>query len=557
MGVDPNWGILPQGGTQNALATGLQLGGQIRQNEQQNALLEMKQREFASQQQRDKSQQQAEQTKQLAGIIKRVKADPSKYPLARQAAINLGIPADKIPEQYDPQWVDQQDYTFQVLSDPEKLTGIAQEVQLATGFAPGSQEFQQALQQRILQEGQFTIGNRRYDPTGKMVAEAPYAPHYGTVSEGQSIYRDQPGVNGPIGGYDTVLGNGQYGQPPMPLTQMPIGQAIEFGKNVLIPNSKAAGVGRDSRGLIGSSAMGAYQITQSTLQEFAPQVLGPDWMNQPFSPEVQDRIGEAIFNSTGRDPAKLQARWASLNPQEAAAVARMPWDQAKRVIAEGESGGGTQIIAQGAPKANASGGTPTGLIEKGYRLKPDGTMEPIPGGPADPGSVELPAPREMAKRNAAYPKVSSAYRTSTQKIDQQIADITTLLNHPGLNGIVGLFDANTPNILPSSRAAKALYDKIMARGQFNELQDMRNSSPTGGALGAVSDSENKTLRDAAAALARNQDESDFKLRAQEYLNTLRASKTNIQQAFDDTYSYRNQQPQSAPRAAPKPSVSNW
>lgn len=194
-------------------------------------------------------------------------------------------------------------------------------------------------------------GGRLVDPTtGRVIAQAPFAPWREKIGEGETLIGGQEGGEGTIGGYDTVLGDGRYGQPPAPLTQMSIGQAIEFGKNVLIPNSKAAGVGRDSRGLLGSSAMGAYQITQSTLQEFAPQVLGPDWQNQQFTPEVQDAIAEAIFNSTGRDPAKLQARWASLNPQEAAEVARMPWEQARRVIAEGESGGGSRVIAKGPPK---------------------------------------------------------------------------------------------------------------------------------------------------------------------------------------------------------------
>lgn len=141
------------------------------------------------------------------------------------------------------------------------------------------------------------------------------------------------------GGYEVVLGFGKYGKPPKPITQMTLDEVITFGKNVLIPNSKADGVGRDSRGLLGSSAVGAYQITQSTLQQYAPKVLGANWSRVEFTADVQDRLAEAIFNDSKSLGSGMSKVWASLSPSQAKRVSEMPWSQAKYIIAAGESGG--------------------------------------------------------------------------------------------------------------------------------------------------------------------------------------------------------------------------
>lgn len=73
---------------------------------------------------------QTEMVKQTASILRQVKADPSKYPLARQAAIQLGVPAESIPEQYDPNWISQQDmiYTAFEKDGGVTLTNAAKQV---------------------------------------------------------------------------------------------------------------------------------------------------------------------------------------------------------------------------------------------------------------------------------------------------------------------------------------------------------------------------------------------------------------------------------------------
>lgn len=90
------------------------------------------------------------QTEQIGRLLQAVKTDPSKYGMARQSAISLGIPADRIPEAYDPQWVDQQLFTLNAFKEDggAAMTSAMKEL-VALGYKPGTPEFQQALAQTM------------------------------------------------------------------------------------------------------------------------------------------------------------------------------------------------------------------------------------------------------------------------------------------------------------------------------------------------------------------------------------------------------------------------
>lgn len=95
-------------------------------------------------------------------------------------------------------------------------------------------------------------------------------------------------------------------------------------------------------GKVGSSAMGLYQITGDTLEEFGPKTFGNGWQNQALTPQNQDKIAQKIFEEARANPktavTKLMGRWSSLNANTAAAIANMPWEQARAYITRGESG---------------------------------------------------------------------------------------------------------------------------------------------------------------------------------------------------------------------------
>jgi hypothetical protein len=153
--------------------------------------------------------------------------------------------------------------------------------------------------------------------------------------------------------------------------------------------------------------------------------------------------------------------------------------------------------------------------------------------------------KTKAKFDQAYPQAIRNLQSSTTELDKDIADVQALINdEDGLNVITGVYGANMPNISPASRRAQALYDKIRAGAGFSALQAMRDASPTGGALGNVSNQEGAKLEQSVAAFAQNQDADDLRDALRQYLIDLKMAQENVRAAFDETYSYRGEVPSS-------------
>ena len=154
--------------------------------------------------------------------------------------------------------------------------------------------------------------------------------------------------------------------------------------------------------------------------------------------------------------------------------------------------------------------------------------------------MESLSPKEIQNREAKYPQAKTAVVTFETNAEKLAKDLETLANSKGLEGITGLIGGRTPAITKEARAAEALYNSIVARGGFNELQNIRASSPTGGALGNVSNAEGQNLRDAYAPLKLTQNASDLKGYLLRAAQETRASANRIKETFDMTYEYKNQ-----------------
>ncbi len=160
--------------------------------------------------------------------------------------------------------------------------------------------------------------------------------------------------------------------------------------------------------------------------------------------------------------------------------------------------------------------------------------------------------KDIQKREAAYPQANAAIKGIEAKSESFINDLKALRDHPGLSQITGLIAGRAPAITADGRAAQALYDKILAKGGFEMLQQMREASKTGGALGNVSNQEGKQLQASFAAIDRRQDAADVKKALDTAISDVEGAKVRSREAFNETYSYR-EQPSAAPApAAPKP-----
>ena len=196
-----------------------------------------------------------------------------------------------------------------------------------------------------------------------------------------------------------------------------------------------------------------------------------------------------------------------------------------------------------------------GAIPAGYRLnKETNELEAIPGGPT---TVPL-APKDKQKREAVYPKATSALKAFDDTSNSLIKDLAELRDHPGLSSITGIVAGRLPGATKDGREAQALYDKIVARGGFQALTDLKAA---GGTLGAVSNQEGTQLKDSWAAINRTQDASSVKKALDQALATVQTSKDRIRDEYDLTYEYRNTVPRSstassAAPAAPSPATVN-
>jgi hypothetical protein len=157
-------------------------------------------------------------------------------------------------------------------------------------------------------------------------------------------------------------------------------------------------------------------------------------------------------------------------------------------------------------------------------------------------STELLTPKEKQKREAAFPQATSAIKGFETKADSFVNDIKKLRDDPGLAEITGIAAGRLPGITANGRRAQALYDKIVAKGGFQALQDMRDMSKTGGALGNVSNQENTQLKASFAAIDRRQDAKDVKAALDQVIGDIEGSKARLKEAYDMTYSYKAEQP---------------
>jgi hypothetical protein len=172
-------------------------------------------------------------------------------------------------------------------------------------------------------------------------------------------------------------------------------------------------------------------------------------------------------------------------------------------------------------------------------------------GMTPPQFMESLTPKERQNREAKFPQATSAVKTFETTSNTLIKDLETLAKHPGLSSITGIAAGRLPGITSAGREAEALFDKISARGGFQELQNMRQASPTGGALGNVSNQEGAQLRQAFAALDRRQDAASVRKAISDAINQIRASQQTIKEAYDMTYEYKQ-----GGGAAPAPASPN-
>jgi hypothetical protein len=233
----------------------------------------------------------------------------------------------------------------------------------------------------------------------------------------------------------------------------------------------------------------------------------------------QDMFNAQLENRRMQEQWMHQFRLSQLkNDQDRAAETtrhnRMMEEIASRSNAESASLRRMQLGIQ--QQLAAMGGKPP----HGYRWKPDGDLEAIPGGPAD------------LKLQGVLNQDTATLNTTTANFDRLATAANEVLNHPGLGGITGLRGA-LPNVPGSAAAnAQAKLDTLRAQVGFGVLQELRNASKTGGGLGQVTEREHALLQNALAALHNAQGADQMRESLQKVIDYAGAAKERLRGAFN-------------------------
>jgi hypothetical protein len=225
----------------------------------------------------------------------------------------------------------------------------------------------------------------------------------------------------------------------------------------------------------------------------------------PVAPPVAAPVAPAGVAALGLTPAEKAA-------QEAEAKARIALQYDPRVAAATE---GAKLDTQ----LSRSGAQAEADAAKTY------ATEEAKGRGQQAGDFVQNARKEKKSLDA----FNADIQESTRLIDQLLADPKKLDLVTGMGRPV--------SYVPGTAAAdaKAIVDRLKARAGFSSLQEMRNNSPTGGALGSVSEGENVMLQNSAAALQTSQSPEAFRQSLLAYRTALQNSKARANQAYADHY----------------------
>lgn len=156
----------------------------------------------------------------------------------------------------------------------------------------------------------------------------------------------------------------------------------------------------------------------------------------------------------------------------------------------------------------------------------------------------------LAKRALDLPRAKAAVAATDAKWNSLLNTAATLQSDENLWSAVGLGQPIAS--IPGTEGARirASINTLKAKVGFAVLQDMRDNSKTGGALGQVSNQENQYLQNALAALDANLAPEDFREQLQILIDYANEAKGRVSTAFTDTYPELMQQAAPAPGAAP-------
>ena len=289
-----------------------------------------------------------------------------------------------------------------------------------------------------------------------------------------------------------------------------------------------------------------------------------------LSPEKQAAIRIALkLEPTAQQKAALAASKAktheiALNDGRIVQVgsdgsARILGEVGTEIGAFTPTGGAAPILATQAPAGATMPTANVGPSAESLRFGNAAISAPVPGMTA-PAAAPAPAPAAPAAAPAAAgpainpfagvtpeQKAEATARVAKQKILPKVRQTVRALEDKtqivddAINEAIALADTTTTGVVGSTLSnvpgtpafkLKTILDTIRANVGFDALSEMRQNSPTGGALGNVSDMENRLLQATIAAMEQGLDSASLKANLEKVRNARNGTLKRVREAFD-------------------------
>lgn len=252
------------------------------------------------------------------------------------------------------------------------------------------------------------------------------------------------------------------------------------------------------------------QYPNDPTKALAAELAPGEWAKQQFSAPAKPIIEERFNPETGR-PEKVilqDGQWVPFGGQQAAPAGETP--QLAKLIQ----------LRDALPPGDPTRGIYDAAIKKATTHAPaasanvyTGTLVPVEVGgkpafamPSKDGGVKIVDGIDPAGTADKAGKAKNRADAALKKADTVIASIDRALGTMGggvtTTGLAGAVLGNIPGT--SAYDLRATIDTVKANFGFQELQAMREASPTGGALGQVAVQELSMLQATVANLDANQ-----------------------------------------------------
>jgi len=276
-----------------------------------------------------------------------------------------------------------------------------------------------------------------------------------------------------------------------------------------IPAEQIAGFTPDDASIAG--LRGAFGEINDIIKESAPQTVKPG--------EVIATRRDGVFGAEFENPKALGA---SGKPMVAVV-------DGKRVFVRPNQAGGFDVV---------QGATPDPKAQTGFSIStnPDGTTTVTQGSLSQQTRADA-EKRQSKKQNIKllgdFNKVNAGLADQSSATEIVLETIGKIFEGDRINNFTSGIGSLISSV-PGSPAADLLADleTIRAVIGFGKLQEMRANSPTGGALGQVSNLENRLLQSVLGSLENAQSPAQLKERLTDVSRRLRDARRRRISAVD-------------------------